>query len=315
MDWIHHDCNYESSSSSPSKNGVPISQAVADWHLLEVRGWWAWSWGQECWMLVRVMIIMIMWTMIILMMIKKRQRIQSDNYQVGPDHMHHPLRHHRSDHHWSLADCRFGEIDWDLALEIYCHQNCSYIYIRLLLLSILIFLRDQVFHRSLQQGQLLDSSTKSGCEIKKTYHWKCIRTKSEEYNEFDITLNRDIKEQIYHKKLPDLWLWPLLVLAGVDHPRLDLHSPLHCLWHSLEVTKRHLFSFNNVDVCRHILPRGVVGKYFNRKSDLNLWLTFWSPASSDVSSPEKLWYLHVFISSYQFTVFLRNQSCFDKIVR
>ena len=143
-----------------------------------------------------------------------------------------------------------------------------YIYIRLLLLSIVIFFRDQVFHRSLQQGQLLDSSTKSGCESKKTYHWKCIRTKSEEYNEFDITLNRDIKEQIYHKKLPDLWLWPLLVLAGVDHPRLDLHSPLHCLWHSLEVTKRHLFSFNNVDVCRHILPRGVVGKYFNRKSDL-----------------------------------------------
>ena len=200
MDWIHHDCNNDSSSWSPSKNGVPISQAVADWHLLEVRGWWAWSWGQECWMLVRVMIIMIMWTMIILMMIKKRQMIQSDNYQVGPDHMHHALRHHRSDHHWSLADCRFGEIDWDLALEIYCHQNCSYIYIRLLLLSIVIFLRDQVFHRSLQQGQLLDSSTKSGCESKKTYHWKCIRTKSEEYNEFDITLNRDIKEQLYHKK-------------------------------------------------------------------------------------------------------------------
>ena len=52
--------------------------------------------------------------------------IQSDNYQVGPDHMHHALRHHRSDHHWSLADCRFG--DFGLAVEIATKTVLIYIY-------------------------------------------------------------------------------------------------------------------------------------------------------------------------------------------
>ena len=109
-----------------------------------------------------------------------------------------------------------------------------------------------------------------------------------------------LKSRFIIKKLPDLWLWPLLVLAGVDHPRLDLHSPLHCLWHSLEVTKRHLFSFNNVDVCRHILPRGVVGKYFNRKSDL-ISDSHFGAQPVVMSAALKNYgtsYLHIFISFY-----------------